>query len=238
MFSKILCFPNHSRQGQGLVEYALILVGVVVVVILALTLSGETIKSTYCTVAEGLGGESCGCVFSFDSNAELANWEGSNDDGYFQVEEGLACMTANGKSRTFMNSCSQDYGSNDIVIEATYVTVDDSGKGNSGFDILFRAQDEDNHYKFIYNGDSHFVRFWKLVSGKWILLKSQNVPRSWKNEVLNFRIEVQGSTFRAYRDDQFLLEVSDSMYTEGQVGLRNKPGSKTCLDEMSVKRLP
>ena len=228
---------NKEQKGQGLVEYALILLGVSLVVILAITLAGENVKSAYCRVTEGLGGDGCGCVFAFDSNESLSQWSGNNDDEYFQVEDGLACMTGNGKSRTFLNNCSADYGSRDVVIQATYVTVDDAGKGNSGFDILFRAQDENNHYKFIYNGDGHYVRFWKLVSGKWIMLESKKVPKTWKNEVLNFRIEVEGSTFRAYRDDEFLIEAQDSMYSEGQIGLRNKPGSKTCFDELTVKPL-
>ena len=228
---------NNELKGQGLVEYALILLSISLVVILAITLAGESVKATYCRVAEGLGGTGCGCVFGFDSNEALKGWSGDNDDGYFQVEDGLACMTGNGNSQTFLNPCSTDYGSRDIEINATYITVGDAGKGNSGFDILFRAQDENNHYKFIYNGDGNFVRFWKVVSGKWISLGKVNVPKSWKNEVLNFRIEVEGSTFRAYRDDEFLLEVEDSMFTEGQVGLRNKPGSKTCFDELTVKPL-
>lgn len=221
-----------------MVEYALILVGVVLAVVLAITLMGDTVRSTYCRVAQGLGGGGCGCNFGFESDEEIAEWSGENDDGYFKVEDGQACMTGNGNARTFLHPCSEDFGSNDIVINATYITVDDAGKGNSGFDIIFRAQDENNHYKFIYNGDAHFVRFWKLVYGKWILLKSQNVPKSWKNEVLNFRIEVRGSNFKAFRDDEFLLEANDGMYTQGQIGLRNKPGSKTCFDEISVQQLP
>lgn len=229
--------PEHS-QGQGLVEYVLILVGVILVVILAITLTGETVKSTYCRVAEGLGGGGCGCVFGFDSEDDISQWSGDNEDDYFHIEDGRACMTGDGKARTFLHPCSKDYGSNDIEINATYVTVDDAGSGNSGFDIIFRALDTNNHYKFIYNGDANYVRFWKVVSGKWILLSTAKVPKSWKNEVLNFRIEVRGDNFKAYRDDQFLLEANDSMFTEGQVGLRNKPGSKTCLDELSVQQLP
>jgi hypothetical protein len=226
------------EYGQGLVEYALILVGVVFAVILALTLTGETLKSTYCRVAEGLGGGGCGCVFGFDDADSLEQWSGNNEDDYFAIENGQACMTGNGKARIFLNNCPTAYSSNDIVITATYMTFSSAGNGNAGVDILFRALDDENHYKFIYNASGDYVRFWKVVYGKWIQLGSAKVPKAWKNEVLNFRIEVRGDNFKAYRDDQFLLEVNDAMFTEGQVGLRNKPGSKTCLDELSVAPLP
>jgi pilus assembly protein Flp/PilA len=44
------------EEGQGLVEYALILVLIAIVVIVLLTLLGGQVKSTFSTIVSGMGG--------------------------------------------------------------------------------------------------------------------------------------------------------------------------------------
>lgn len=50
----ITSLPYRSRRGQGMVEYALILVLVAVVVVLVLSTLGNTIKDTFQDVINGL----------------------------------------------------------------------------------------------------------------------------------------------------------------------------------------
>jgi pilus assembly protein Flp/PilA len=45
-----------KKKGQGLVEYALILVLIAIVVILILTFLGNKVNETFSTVGSGLGG--------------------------------------------------------------------------------------------------------------------------------------------------------------------------------------
>lgn len=45
------------EEGQGLVEYALILVLIAIVVIAALTTTGQTISGIFSDIVTGLGGE-------------------------------------------------------------------------------------------------------------------------------------------------------------------------------------
>jgi pilus assembly protein Flp/PilA len=44
------------RRGQGLVEYALILVLIAIVVILILTFLGQQVNNTFSKIGSGLGG--------------------------------------------------------------------------------------------------------------------------------------------------------------------------------------
>ena len=44
-----------KKKGQGLVEYALILVLIAIVVILILTFLGNKVNSTFSTIGSGLG---------------------------------------------------------------------------------------------------------------------------------------------------------------------------------------
>ncbi len=57
-------FPRE--EGQGLVEYALILVLIAVVVIAILLLLGPAVSQVYCRVASALQPGSCGAIISYE----------------------------------------------------------------------------------------------------------------------------------------------------------------------------
>ncbi len=78
-------FPN-LRRGQGLVEYALILVLVAIVVIIAAALLGEQIQSIYCGIVMSLDGEADvpACQAPHVTCAGLA--DGASASGSINVE--------------------------------------------------------------------------------------------------------------------------------------------------------
>ena len=45
----------HREEGQGMVEYALILVLIAVVVIVVLIILGNQVKNVFCNISGGLG---------------------------------------------------------------------------------------------------------------------------------------------------------------------------------------
>ncbi len=45
----------HREEGQGMVEYALILVLIAVVVIVVLIVLGNQVKNVFCNISGGLG---------------------------------------------------------------------------------------------------------------------------------------------------------------------------------------
>lgn len=229
-----------SENGQGLVEYALIFVGVSLVIILILSLMGTSVGQVYCQAVQGLGGAGCGCSFTFNDGDDLGDWTGSSPES-FGIEQNKACITGNGnQALTFLNSCSSDLGSDDFVVSLEAVTVDrvvDNNK-NTGLDVWFRAQDDQNGYHFTYNSKGNFVRFWKRVDGKWIRLAHAKVSSDWANQENDFQIRVAGDSFTAYRNGQEILQAADGAYQEGKVGLRNKPSSKSCVGSLSVGSIP
>lgn len=58
---------SFTERGQGLVEYALILVLVAIVVIAVLLVLGPTISEVYCQVANTLQPGSCGAITSVNA---------------------------------------------------------------------------------------------------------------------------------------------------------------------------
>jgi Flp pilus assembly pilin Flp len=243
-------------QGQGLVEYALILVAVALVAVLALALTGNTLESTYCSIAEAIGVADCegggigggggpggggggdepveGCKFGFESEADFKGWSGASD-GYMYLDNGGMCMRSDGNERAFLHPCAVKGSSGDFTVRANGVTVDRETGGNVGVDILFRSKDENNGYRFSYQETSEQVRFWKVVEGKHIQLSNARLPRELQGKQLDFRIEVTGDVFIAYVGDTAVLKASDSMFSEGQVGFYNYKGAKTCVGDFSVE---
>jgi len=228
-----------SESGQGLVEYALIFVGVSLIIILILSLMGTSVSQVYCQAVQGLGGAGCGCSFAFNDGDGLNDWDGSNLES-FGIEGNSACISGDGnKALSFFNSCSTEIGSNDFTINLEDVTVEKiAGNKNTGVDVWFRAQDTKNGYHFTYNSKGNFVRIWKRVDGKWIRLAHSKVSSDWGNQANDFQIEVKGDTFTAFRNGEEILQATDSAFEEGKVGLRNKPSSKSCIGSMSVSSIP
>ena len=238
--------PNkYSRyeSGQGLVEYALIFVGVALVVIIILSIAGTSLGDVYCQIIGGLGSQSCGgelsdsgskCDSSFDDPSDLENWAGTGKDDYLTIENGKVCNS--GPRRSYLNGCSEDFGDSDFSVDLKGITIEKTSNGNTGFDYWFRAQDDNNGYHFTYNSKHNLVRFWKQVDGKWIRLSTKNVPSDWGNQENDFQIQVEGNTFTAYKDGEPILQATDGAYTQGKYGIRNKPGSKTCFDDISFQQ--
>ncbi len=54
-YFKQMCGKVRNERGQGLVEYALILVLIAVVVIAAVTAIGTKANSTFCNVSDSMG---------------------------------------------------------------------------------------------------------------------------------------------------------------------------------------
>ena len=173
---------KREEHGQGLVEYALILVGIAIVVILILNIMGVSVKEAYCKVITDLGGKTCEangeCSFSFDDPSGLDTWEGNNKE-QLSIEDGRACINGNGtNARSYLNpNCSSSLESNDYTITYEDITVEraiDNDK-NTGLDTWFRAKDDKNGYLFIYNSRTNYVRFWKVVDGRWVKLSESKI---------------------------------------------------------------
>lgn len=226
-----------SEKGQGLVEYALVVLLIGLVASLSLRATGKSTREIYCDAISGLGGQGCSCTSTFDEPSEIDEWSGSQKEEYLSIENGKVCNS--GPKKTFLNPCSLDIGSANFTAEISDVSIEKTGIGNTGFDFMFRSQDNKNGYHFTYNSRAHIVRFWKRVDGKWIQLNSTKVPKEWSEEPeLDFEVKVNGDTFSAHKDGELVLQATDDAYAKGVYGLRNKPGSKTCVGGISLKKSP
>jgi hypothetical protein len=230
------------ENGQGLVEYTLIFVLFVGTLLLSLSLLGISVQQAYCGAIEGLGNTTaCGCSFAFNDQGDLEDWTANEKNAdQFYVENGKGCIDGKSKGNaSFMNSCSSDFGNDDVVLSMKDLNSEEAYQSNqnNGYDVWFRAQDDRNGYHFTYTSKHDRIRFWKRVNGKWIMLSQAKASDvDWQGNTYDLDIKVVGDTFTAYKDGVPVLQANDKGYQEGAVGLRTKADSKTCIDDFSVGR--
>ena len=229
--------PNKQDNGQAIVEYALIIVGISLAALLALNLMGISIKDVYCTVAGALGSAACAdqhiCAFTFDNSSDLDGWVGYDVGRNLTIENGVLCNS--GASWNFFDGCESNMDQSDFTANLSGIRLTNTGLPNPGFDFMFRMDAKGNGYWFTYNTAHDAFIFWKWVDGIRIPLSSAKVPDDWGTQELDIQIAADGDTFTASKDGQVILQAVDDTYTDGKFTWRNKPGSITCIDEISFE---
>lgn len=124
-------FNNQlSREkGQGLVEYALILVLVAIVVIAILLLLGPQINQAFCRVANALQPGTCGIISDVSVNATPAGMGNYNVDVTVTVSEAVdVTVDLGGGSQTKSCSSSCAFSFSDVPAGSYTVTASDGSQ--------------------------------------------------------------------------------------------------------------
>lgn len=235
---------QFMKTGQGVVEYALIVLLVALVIIVALQVQGITIAEVFCRVSDGItGGDTCRqtavCSDSFSSDE--GNW--STAKGDYDIRDDQLCLSGNAM---IFNQCSEEMEPEDYVIIVEGATLFEG----PGYGIYFRASNTtpdrygytyQNGYTFQYDpGYGGFV-FEKWVRGNHIypqLAKVRNREYDFYHQPREIKIVVKGNTFSAYVDDELVLTATDDAFPEGDVGLRSYGTTQVCMDNFRVEALP
>jgi len=226
--------PRRPNQGQGIVEYALILALVVIVVLLILRLTGTSLSDLYCKVAKGLNANStCGqpqtyCNDSFDN---LSNW--STASGW-QVNNGQLCNNLNSTNFIF-NNCSQAASlPDDYTVNIDVATL----FAGDGYGVAFRqtSTNPTNGYIFQYDPGLGMFVFRKWINGgetaPFAQVSAGNY--NWYNVPRNVKVVVQGNVFKAYVDNNLVLTGTDNTYASGGAALRVWDSTTACFDNFSI----
>jgi Flp pilus assembly pilin Flp len=227
---------KHYENGQGVVEYALIAAGVAVVTMLILSMMGVSVRDVFCEVNSTFGGEGCGCTMGFDDSSDLDGWTGADVGKTLGVQNGQLCNT--NSRHSFFSACNSGDAQSDFTANLSGIDINPKGNNSHpGFDFLFRTDgNTSNGYWMSYSAKANRITFWKGVNGKRVFMTTQRVPADWVNGGLDLQLKAEGDTFTVYQDGEQIMQASDSTYTEGKFAWRNKPGSSTCIDEMSISQ--
>jgi hypothetical protein len=158
-------------------------------------------------------------LFIDDFSDESSGWDRINED------EGVTDYS-DGVYRIAVNTDNTDIWANpglsftDTVIEVDAKKV--GGPDDNDFGIICRYQDLSNFYFFIISSDG-FYGIAKVIDGEQILIGLENMEYSdtinQGNSSNKLRADCVGKNLVLHINGQKLLEVNDSQYSTGDVGL-------------------
>jgi hypothetical protein len=227
------------QNGQGLVEYVLLLTLLVIGLVLVLSLMGISVSDLYCRAANSISpGKACKelktyCQDTFDGNT--SGWQ--NVSGGSTITNGQMCIS---NYMQTLNKCSMTMPDSDYVINLNGVTLT---QGN-GYGVYFRSTltgSGINGYIFQYDpgaGNKLLIRRW--INGVEVMTPLAMVPinSTIYNVPHDFKIVVKGSTYTVFMDGAQVMTATDSTYPTGGVGIRSWDSTTTCLNDFSISQIP
>ncbi|MBC7248743.1 MAG: DUF1080 domain-containing protein [Anaerolineae bacterium] len=239
----------QSQSGQGLVEYALIILLVGVVVGGTAYAVGPSIGHVYSALQGELPASQWASPGSQATAVSLtptptptptpqpADWSGWQvvAGKKWRVEGDSYCTGPGGEQRSFYGA--ENWTDYEITFKALLT------QGN-GYGVYFRATNYEraNAYVFQYDpgyGKGAFL-YRRIVNGN----EQSPFARAWAANDYEWhgaereiRLRVEGNTFTAYVDGEVVLQAQHSEYTHGGVGLRAWDGSSVCFRDLQIKFL-
>jgi Flp pilus assembly pilin Flp len=231
---------GKRQQGQGLVEYALILLLVAIIVVIAVSLFGETTGMKIGEVSSALGGDAFDGTYCDSDMSSSEDWqyEGKGKDLWKIVGDQM-CRTTNYQTGFAYSQCSQTeqmQNQSDYTIHLEGVVLN---KGQ-GYGVMFRVQNYDgspNGYAFQYDPGLEGIVFRKWVNGWeiWQPLAYQKLTNyQWYGVSKDIDVVVKGNSMQAYIDGELVLSAKDDTYSSGGVGLRTWGVTEVCFDNFSI----
>jgi len=241
---------GHRERGQGLIEYAIVLLLVALVACAGIYLMtprapGEVaapdatpgaptptpIERIAPTPTPDAYRRARGWPFFDGFGTEADRWQ-EVAGARWRVEDGRYCAGPGGEHRSFAGDESwTDYT---IHVEARL-------EQGPGYGVYFRATDwpRANAYVFQYDlgHEGGVFLFRKVVDGQGqepFAVASVSEGFDWRGVERRIRIAVKGDTLTAYVDDHQVLQARDSTFAAGGVGLRTWGGSEACFDNVRV----
>lgn len=112
-----------------------------------------------------------------------------------------------------------------------------AGDDDDHIGIVFRYQDDRNHYRYISSRQGNYRRLEKLVNDEITILAEDAVPYPASEDWL-VEIVVEGSQIEFRIDDQPVYTVTDASFSSGTIGLLAHAMQGAHFDDIRVTELP
>lgn len=217
-------------RGQGLTEYAIILVLIAIVVVAALQLTGTSVSNVLGAAGDSLQSEAIdlsGTVI--ERFANLDQWDILR--GEWEVNDGQLLQTVAGENQILSRYSGTDYA---VEVQNAHLT-----QGN-GYGIFFRASGNENRvngYTFQYDpgyGRGAFIMRKWTNGHEHSPFARINMPDFDWNRPHDVKVVTKGDRFTAYVDGKPVLNGRDDTYPEGRVGFRTWSDSVVSFDDLTV----
>lgn len=257
---------NQKERGQGLLEYALILVAVALGALITLNLFGVSTGELYRTAINAIGlspsggspseeaalpgdpaapPEEEGPLFEDDFSEGLGGWTFLASKFWKgTVTEKDGKMMVGPMGAAFATG----FSGTDYTITLSGAELQKKASNNEGFNVIFRSDDATttfDGYTFSIdkpkNKDAGTLYFYKWENGVQMEqpISSAAVPSGFNwDHPGDIQVRVEGSSFTAAINGQTVLTGSDSTYPQGGVGLSSNFGSYLLVDGVSIQGAP
>ncbi len=159
----------------------------------------------------------------FDDDTSLSNWTVITSATSLTTDRGFLYHNSTGEVK--ISTGEDDW--QDYAFEAKVY--------NDGWVQFYgRFQDTSNYYSFRYDGSSSSYELAKNVAGSSTVITTASADyeaHGWTT----YKFAFEGSTIRCYVDGKMIIEETDSSFTQGKIGLRQKWGVLG-LDDVVVTR--
>ena len=179
-------------------------------------------------------------LFIDDFSDESSGWDRINEDeGVTDYSDGVYRIAVNTDNTDIWANPGLSFTDSVIEVDAKKV----GGPDDNDFGIICRYQDLSNFYFFIISSDG-FYGIAKVIDGEQILIDLENMEYSdtinQGNSSNKLRADCVGKNLVLHINGQKLLEVNDSQYSTGDVGLIagtfNVAGTDIHFDNFIVRK--
>jgi hypothetical protein len=110
-----------------------------------------------------------------------------------------------------------------------------SGKVDQGIGLVFRFRDPQSYYVVRANALENNVRLYKMVDGRRRQIAGASIKVT-SGQWHTLRVVAQGDHIVCYFNGQKLIDIQDTTYTTGKIGLWTKADSVTAFDDLTVTK--
>jgi Flp pilus assembly pilin Flp len=228
---------EKRNAGQGMIEYAMVLILVAIAVLLAIQLMGGSVSNLYCRMISLFNNQSCAQTYCQDSYSNLSGSQ--MYQGVWNVSTGKLCSPTGGG--VIFNKCSM---SATTPSDYTVALNNASLTAGNGYGIYFRMTNTGSGvsgYAFQYDPGANGFVIRKWVNGAEIFtpsLAQVSAPAgyNWYGSPHTLSVKVVGNTFTGYLDGVAILTAVDSTYTSGGTGIRTWDSTALCVQGLTVSK--
>lgn len=175
-------------------------------------------------------------VTATNQKGPQATWKVIEDKTAPSGKKVLAMLSPNHDSEVTFNICWTDFVLfRDGEIEISFKAI--KGEKDQGGGPIWRYQDHNNYYIARANPLENNFRVYKVVNGNRKQLASANVEITsgkWHTiKIISMQDKIQ-----LFYDGKFYLEVKDTAFEQGSIGLWTKADAITAFDDIKLKLLP
>jgi len=173
-----------------------------------------------------------------DFSDPASGWQAESDaSAKVGYHEGEMCILVKSPNRLAWASAEREFSDFHLAVEATQV----AGPDDNEYGVLVRMQDSDHFYRFSISGDGYYLVS-KYDGEKWMALNGDWTPSDaiHLGAVVNLlEVVCQGATMTFLANGVQLVQVEDSSYSRGDIGLYAgsffEPGVEIHFDNLRVE---